>query len=291
MVACKRLLLVLLAGFVLGGCGSIPVPKNVVIDRSCGDDEEIRKRIVWSIRYMRAAARSRAFVHCMRLAVNRVEVLQTDQESGWVGPYAPCNGAPGTNHRDPEFAQTNPELGWEAAIALAQTQIRQLEIRCGNAGGSTAAALTEYDYFDPDILGREIIELSLNVFTEFPSHQQNGYVDPPEHGNLGPSYSVDELAGIILHERLHTRGFEHGNADTNNCGYTDGFDCPVSGSPANCRMSSLNEITEACMSEVLENSLGRCPNSFGGSCTDPATVPIHLQNLSPFPACECVPWF
>ena len=162
-------------------------------------------------------------------------------------------------------------------------------LRCGSANGDTAAALTEYDYFDTNVIQPEVIELSFNVFSQDPAHEQ-GWISPPEHGNLGPSYPVDELEGIILHERLHTRGFEHGNEDTNNCGYTDGFNCPASGSPANCRMRSLLEIAEACMSETVEDSVGWCP-TLGVTCADPNALPIYLKYLTTSPSCECIPWY
>ena len=277
-------------GNVSGGDTQLVVPQGVTIHESCGNGEE-RKRLIWAVRYMRAASRSRAFVHCLRLAVNTLQPLETAQESIWVGPYFTCKGSPESGHRDPEFVQANPRLAFEAAVALAQTQNRRLVLRCSFANGDTAAALTEYDYFDSNITEPEVIEISLNVFSQYPAHQQ-GWVSPPEHGDLGESYPVDELAGIILHERLHTCGFEHGNADTNNCGYTDGFNCPALGSPANCRMRSLNEIAEACMSEIVEDSVTWCP-TLGVTCADPNALPIFLKHLASVtsPRCECIPWY
>jgi hypothetical protein len=276
-------------GRVTAGDTQLAVPQGVTIHESCGDSEE-RTRLIWAVRYMRAASRSRAFVHCLALAVTKLQPLETAQESIWVGPYFACKGPPGSDHRDPEFVQANRRLAFEAAVALAQTQHRPLVLRCGFANGDTAAALTEYDYFDSNLAEPEVIEVSLNVFSQYPAHQQ-GWVSPPEHGNLGPSYPVDELAGIILHERLHTRGFEHGNEDTNNCGYTSGFNCPAGGSPANCRMRSLNEIVEGCMSESVEDSVTWCP-TLGVTCADPNAFPIYLKHLNSVtsPRCECIPW-
>ena len=120
---------------VRGSDTQLVAPLGVTIHESCGVGEE-RTRLIWSARYMRAASRSRAFVHCLYLGVNRLQPLKSAQESIWVGPYFTCKGPPGSDHRDPEFVLANRTLAFEATAALAQA--RSTDCWCSAVAPRTA---------------------------------------------------------------------------------------------------------------------------------------------------------
>lgn len=262
------------------------IPEMIIIE---GCDSERQKRIIWAIRYSRAAAKSNKFEQLLSQGVEDQLPLYTHQESSWVGPYFACQGVLGSEIKDPEFVMQSPTLAYGAALSVALKHVRPLIIQCGGTS-ATAESFSKFEFFasgSEDNPAR--IALGERVFSQYPNHQEGWNINE-KFGNLGPSYPIDELAGIILHERLHTRGFEHGN-DNNQCQYTFGFDCPETGEPSTCRMNSLNEIAEAAMSEVVEESIGWCDN-WKEECSEGQVKILVSRSLvdQENVICECISW-
>lgn len=234
-------------------------------------------------RYMNAAARSEAFQLCIDAGVNRTAYLYTFQEHLWTGPYSPCDSSDPDLDEDPRFV-SNPSLG-VGAIYLIATNYNDLEVTCTTSSSWTAFTGDDYGYLHGET---ERVSLGYRAWNEEPNHQI-GWADfGPDFDFTAiypPGYPVDELAGIILHEKTHTHGFSHGTS-ANECGYA-AYDCPASGSVGHCRANSLPEIAEACMSEVVENSVGWCLDA---ECPEGET-PI-LNQLPPgmpsSPNCVCL---
>jgi len=115
------------------------------------------------------------------------------------------------------------------------------------------------------------IHWSSRFSSSYPNHAPGEYINPL-FGNLGASYPVDELAGIMLHEMVHSVNFGHA-ADYPMC--YDAWNCP-SGPTATrtCRMNSLPEIAEGCMSEVVQLSTDKCDPEM---CTHTDEVPIYNE--------------
>ncbi|MEM7297458.1 MAG: hypothetical protein AAF391_04240 [Bacteroidota bacterium] len=265
--------------------------RNVIIN---GCSEEESKRISFAVRYLRAASTTTVFDSCLRTAVRKRKLLTTsheiDDEYGqvnkFVGPYVPCEGGV----EDPQFAiDSNRKIGYDIVMNLARqnTRKRRLLIECNRSSvpgtalspeGGTTFLSRRWNYY-ATLQWTRFHEIWFNpkIFYQYPSHADGETIDPI-FGDLGPSYPVDELSGIILHEMLHNVGFNHGVADfaQGSCGYStnsgNGFNC---GSTGTCRMNSLNEIAEACMSEVVQKSTDNCDPRM---CTRSDEVPIYYSS-------------
>jgi hypothetical protein len=195
--------------------------------------------------------------------------LQTFQEFLVIGPYVPCGGT--GDYREPEFVYRDRALDYEAVLATALTT-NPLRITMNGGTQDTANAGPEHGYGHNEEI---IVNLGLRVWTEEPDHQQGWFDD--RYGTIHPAYPVDELAGIVLHEMLHTVGFEHGEASSNQCGY-DAYECPPNKSSdlPTCRNNSLHEVAEAVMSEILEVSIGWCGATGGVLPPPPSDDPGYL---------------
>lgn len=292
-----RALVVLASALVLMGCGPV-LPGVTFVD--CNPEQGTKLR--WSVAYMRSAARSRSFQRCLRRAVEGSfgpgtavfgggADLHTYQESFHVRPYRPCDVSSG-DLREPSFVYQatpfeyqNRLLAYEAALAIAQTS-EPLVLTCTTSSSYTAQAPTEHGYFrlqhDSPYQFTNEVHVGLRVFTQFPDHQEETYGEEQRFGTTFPSYPIDEVAGILLHEILHNYGFEHGGED-NECGYPGGYETG--------RFRSLPEIVEACMSEVVEGSIGLCTDQ----CADPNSVPIvtnpqAVTDVTIRHSCQCTPF-
>lgn len=238
---------------------------------ACGDDEELRnnmagvsvegflpleeERVIWSLRYLRASVHTQLFESLLQQAVDGDVPLFTQQEFLRVGPYVPCNRANEPTlgrFREPEFVYNDPSSAAGEVVRILRRVTNDLTVERGAFTSPTARTRTEPG-FDHD---EEVaVELGERAFTQQPDHQI-GWTDA-RFGEIDPAYPVDELAGIIAHEILHTHGFEHGD-DDNQCGY-DSYDCDSPAQREICRKNSLPEIIEAVVSEIVEFSVAWCP--------------------------------
>jgi hypothetical protein len=221
------------------------------------------------------------------MAVEHGETLFTRQEGRTIGPYLPCMAAPDAPFREPAFVYERRNLGYEAALRVALSQNRLL-VRCTTRTGESAFTFEDHGYGHNRV---EAVNMGAAIFTERPAHEERSRHDS-RFSDYDPSYPVDEIAGIILHEMLHTHGFEHGEQQSNDCKYAT-YECPGrdAGGDASqsCRFNSLNEIAEACMSEIVEASLTWC--SF--PCPDKTMVPIanyvpSQLGTTSAPPCTCI---
>ena len=287
-----------LALFVHLGCAPVPIG---VTYSSCNGEQV--KKLQWSVAYMRAAARSRSFQRCLKGAVEGSygpgtaiwgggAFMHTYQESSHVGPYHACGVPSGNALREPSFVYQgtpfqyqNRLLAYEAALAVATTT-EPLVLTCTNSSSYTAEAPDDHGYLrlqhDTPYQFTNRVNVGLRVFTQFPDHQTETYQEEARFGTVMPSYPIDEVSGILLHEILHNYGFEHGG-DSNQCGYPEGFDIG--------RFHSLNEIAEACMSEVVEGSVALCTSP----CVDQnslsiVTNPQAVTDVTIPHSCQCTPF-
>jgi hypothetical protein len=262
------------------------------------------KKLAWSVAYMRAAGKSTAFRRCLRSAVEGSfgpgtavwgggQFIHTYQETSHIGPYRPCAVDSG-QFREPSFVYQatpfeyqNRLLAYEAALAIAQST-EALEIRCTGEPGYTAQIQpgSDHGYFrlqhDTPYSFTNRLDAGQRMFVQFPDHQVEHYGEPDRFGTVMPSYPLDEVAGILLHEILHNYGFSHGT-EANECGYPGGYEIG--------RFQSMNEIVEACMSEVVEASVALCTDT----CADDNSVaivtnPIAVTDVSLGYRCQCTPF-
>jgi len=265
-------------------------PTNVRYE-ACSADEQ--KRLEFAVRYMRAASITTSFEHCLREAVSRGNDLSTSHEASRVGPYVPCRKT-GLMYPDPVLPSTN--MGYDVVMNVVRANPKRRTIwnKClGTDNGYTATSprywVNSYktrfecrwgwtDVINTGEIGAfrsrlHIIEWSSKFSSRYPTHAPDEYIDPL-FGNLGASYPVDELAGIILHEMIHNVNFGHA-AEYPLC--YDYWNCP-SGPPKGgeytCRMNSLNEIAEGCMSEVVQLSTDNCDPDM---CIGSDEVPIYNE--------------
>lgn len=284
----------------------IPDPPqfNNVTFENCNDDQV--KKLAWAVAYLNAAAISPAYRRCLKSAIEGsygpgtaiwnssadAHALHTHQESFFVGPYLACDEASG-NYREPEFVYQkspflyqNRLLAFEAALTLSQSYDK-LKIRCIGSSNNTAQAPNDHGYFrvqhDDPYRFDNLVEVGLRMFSQFPDHQTEDYNEPARFGTINPAYPIDEISGILLHEILHNYGFEHGTSANNECGYDQGYE--------NGRFHSLNEIVEACMSEVVEASIALCADSCSNSgAVQIASNPAAVTNISHPNTCQCYPY-
>ena len=187
-----------------------------------------------------------------------------------VGAYIPC-----ASGQEPQQAYDSHAFGYDAAVWVARFDANDLELVCSSSNSSTAW-IDDSDFFGYQHQNTERVYLGARVQIQPASHDVgSGYtgLGPGyDFSDLHPSYEVDEIAGIILHERLHTHGFRHGGSSANACGY-DAYNCEDTAHPAHasCRRNSLPEIAEACMSMTIEISAGAC---FNFSCPE-GQLPIY----------------
>jgi len=257
-------------------------------------------RLKWAVRYLRAAVGSKPFEKCLRTAVNeKYELTKSSDEHNYVGPYVPCNGT----NQDPSFIFNwpNPKyLAYDVVMNTARfagsTPKRKVEFECvGWDLFSSMFVYTEnaWDYNSEDSWDSvKTHKIGVNVdkvMAKYPNHALDedywpnvfGVVGLNGYYTNGHSYPVDELAGMILHELLHLHNFDHGTS-ADSCGY-DAYKCddlPIPGE-GSCRANSLNEIAEACASEVVEESIKNCNPEM---CCHSYQVPVWVDSLS---SCEC----
>jgi hypothetical protein len=256
-------------------CLALPAPRahafNTVTTPGCNTQWQGKLQKV--ARFMKGAANSWRFQQCVWDAVGYGETtwfggtyLTTPQESTWTGVYEPCTSTSGTD--DAYWAARPVEASTPVFGALNSSNA--LELTCSTQDTSTAWVTTA-NLFNYGHTNTERVNLGTRVQSQYPSHQQwnHYYID---RFYSQPSYQVEELAGIILHEILHTHDFHHGESGAiHQCTNYAAFDCAgLDGTPGQrCRMNSLNEIAEACMSEIVEESTywcgwaddnGYCPN-------------------------------
>ncbi|MEM1181233.1 MAG: hypothetical protein AAGM22_23025 [Acidobacteriota bacterium] len=257
-----------------------------------GCTAEQATRLHWSVRYMRAAASSNSYEDCVENAIVREETLNTSQEHTVVGPYHGCFSN-NVNVRDPEYvwiffpgsnfynigvlrgiAKNLPrendedenglilecrepddeQVPGDALYFSPSTTARNFGLLLHDIGHWKS--WFAWDYFEERDNREHYIQFNINrVFGDFPDHVDGETIDPL-YGNLGDSYPVDELAGIIMHEMTHTIGFEHQSS----CGTNYH------------RRQSFPEIVEACMSEVVQESIEQCDESM---CPHPYQLPIY----------------
>jgi len=272
-------------------------PRHVIY-RDCNEEET--KRLEFAVRYLRAASTTSIFDYGLRRAVDGRFRIRTSQEIDadtgqtipFVGPYVPCDDS----LQDPLFARTSSRrIGYDIVMNIARqnTRKRRLLLVCNDPNVRATAESPEgrngerrWDYYSSTgRTGRtRFYEIRFNrrIFEQFPNHAVGETIDEA-FGDLGDSYPVDELSGIILHEMLHNVSFKHGVADfpSQSCGYTttsdDGFSCGTDGT---CRMNSLNEIAEGVMSQVVQDSTDRCDLQM---CMNADEIPIDY-GLS---TCRC----
>lgn len=204
--------------------------------------------------YMKTAASTYRFQTCMDIALRQgglagqAPMWMVHDESSSVGHYVPCTWTLGSTTRSDNatFSSYPSASGVLGAIGSANPLVISCPAALEDWGGR---ALYQYEY--GHIQAEEILLNSNTVLSRFPGHQPFyfGPFDP-----TAPSTPTDELAGILLHEILHTHDFEHGDLSHLCWGYAS-WDCS-GGWP--CRMSTLPEIAEACMSAVIEESQRRC---------------------------------
>lgn len=76
-----------------------------------------------AVKFMRAAAKSYQFQHCLHSAVTvRSTAMLTFQEALSVGAYRTCKPGPNGDQDflEPSFVYENPALGFEAALRVSQ---------------------------------------------------------------------------------------------------------------------------------------------------------------------------
>lgn len=257
-------------------------------DKMPGCTKEWKHKLKTVGKYMTATANSPSFEYCINRAVNFQKHLGTNQEFIFVGPYKECDGS----IKDPERVLNGEVSAVDAIMSVARNNNNNsLHVECDSTVTQSSALVYNTDIHGFDHEKPEKLTLGYDALNEYSWFQHGWYDDgykfdyaDPEDKKLGfplaPSYPVDELAGIILHERLHTHGFRHGTDNgtgRNGCGYV--FDCRdtsvcytidgvtkcrgISGFSyqVGCRANSLLEIAEACMSEVVEESTVRCWSS------------------------------
>lgn len=219
---------------------------------------------VWtSLHYIETALNTGIEFHrCAHNAIREVHPLVTRQELTAVGPYVPCQ-ATAPQLREPPEVYTNPTVGGGRAVGYLMRTFSAdyggtITLRCTFLE-DTARNVTRFATAGDE--GSYTIELGNKTWTTRPGHQPKGGLPDMgptfNHAGLEPSYQVDELAGIIVHEILHAHQFEHGSAANNECRYTS-YNCDASVAGRSCRANSINEIMEACMSEVVEQSVAQC---------------------------------
>eukprot|EP00751_Fragilariopsis_kerguelensis_P042893 CAMPEP_0171004540 /NCGR_PEP_ID=MMETSP0736-20130129/17742_1 /TAXON_ID=186038 /ORGANISM="Fragilariopsis kerguelensis, Strain L26-C5" /LENGTH=577 /DNA_ID=CAMNT_0011433893 /DNA_START=118 /DNA_END=1851 /DNA_ORIENTATION=+ len=250
----------------------------------CTPDQQTR--LDFAVRYMRAASISQGFEYCLRNAVTSGVNLGTSHEmlTPRVGPYVRCHPIQGNYQPgDPELQHLN--MGYDVVMNVVRANrgiqnnipARQIYHKCtgeyvGQFGtlAESPAHSTPPDNFYRWDWTRDIgwgagnskthrIEWTDKFYSYRPLHAAGESTDPL-FGDLGTdSYPVDELSGVILHEMLHNVKFAHGpSQDPVACNY-DVWNCPHGPSPTQtCRMNSLNEIAEACMSEIVQFSTDNC---------------------------------
>jgi hypothetical protein len=274
---------------------------------NCRNDvgqEEIT-RLKFAVRYLRSAVVSKPFEKCIRHAVDKRYFLRkTSDEHDWVGPYVPCSGP---TENDPCFIRNWPSpeyLAYDVIMNTARfggsTSKRKVSLECssdGNEGNSMEtldSIAWNYDTAKWNI--ERIHEITVNrnrVLGDYPNHAFGeeywteifGDVGNDDGcNNLGYSYPVDEIAGMILHEMLHNLKFQHGGSDpldevlSDSCNY-DSYRCEDLSGSGTCRANSLLEIAEACVSEVVEESLKNChPEKCCHRFQLPIWVPPDLQS-------------
>lgn len=261
-------------------------------------DPRWEEKLATTVGYMNAASESELFDQCLRLGVigrsvdelhpawcgDATETLILDEgrapvcfDSFWgvhntpgyllpnfisdehdkVGAYIPCEDG-----LEPAQAYDSHAFGYEAVKWVLNLNPNTLELVCSNSDRSTAW-IDDTDFFGYQHTNTERVYLGTRTRLRHATHDQGGGViglgPGYDFSDLHPSYEVDELGGIILHERLHTHGFRHGNSAANACGY-DAYRCEDTAHPlhASCRRNSLPEIAEACMSMTIEISTGAC---------------------------------
>jgi hypothetical protein len=191
--------------------------------------------------------------------------------------------------------------GGEAGRALSvlmtifgNNYARNIIISCSTAKNDTAWT---NDRFSWGHTAEFTVFSGAATWTTRPSHQPihngtiYGYPDfgqTFDYGQLESSYPVEELAGIIAHEMLHTHGYSRGAA-SNECNYSAGYNCSGSTSTSSRRANSRPEIVEACVSEMVERSIHECSwvyhpiRSLGGDNVPRRITPI----LYGFGTSEC----
>lgn len=214
-------------------------------------DPQFAQRAIWALRYMKAAAKTRFFRRELESAIERDTPLDQFHEFLRTGPYVPCAAPVGSPLREPNFVYSNRSFAYEAVLAIANSN-NELQIWYDPAVSGTAEAGSDHGYGHDRTA---VVRLGGRMFSAWPDHLAFGWRDG-RFGEFGPSYPVHEMAGIILHEILHTHGFEHGTASANECGYAS-YEC-VSAHRGICRKNSLPEIAEAVMTEVVGHSTGWC---------------------------------
>lgn len=210
--------------------------------------------------------------------------LVTRQEFSFVGPYVACNTS-NPRLRDPELFYTRPEWTIGFALGYLADAFRPgypspINIICSSSTRDTAWTDDRYHAGHTNPI---TIFLGARTYSSRPTHQglTNALPDFGPNFNyrdIEPSYPVDELAGIIAHEIMHTHGFSHGSSSFNECGYTS-YECNGSVPGRSCRANSLPEIIEACVSEVVEESVARCswdttPFNYPGGLVPTRGLPV-----------------
>jgi len=249
----------------------------------CTDEQ--KTRLDFAVRYMRAVSKSDGFEYCLRNAVTSGVNLGTSHEmlTPRVGPYVRCHPIQGNYQPgDPELQHLN--MGYDVVmnviranrgLAVYSAARRQIYHKCTDESYLTSGYTAVSPAYDSQHSYRwdwtrdiglnagdsktHMIEWSNKFYTVRSSWTAGESIDPL-FGNLGSnSYPVDELSGIILHEMLHNVNFAHGTQDLpGTCNY-DVWNCPHGPSPTQtCRMNSLPEIAEACMSEIVQFSTDNC---------------------------------
>lgn len=284
-----RAILLIISPIIVVGCDTTkPFSRLRLQTEQCNEAQT--EQVRWSVAFMRAAAKSDAFRACLRMATLHGESIVTRQEARTVGPYVPCKPfswpffVTNQDLLEPLFVYEYPQLAYEAALRIALSQNRLL-VRCTNNAEFSSFTLLDYGYGHERT---EEVNLGGEIFMKRPDHERNTRHDA-RFSIYDPSYPVDEIAGIIYHEMLHSHGFEHGDSKTG-CGYAS-YECRDAisggGESASCRFNSLNEIGEACMSEIVEVSISFCRMP----CPDVRMVPI-VDRLPTRPGdvvpCTCI---
>lgn len=269
-------------------------PLDFSLAPACAADPQWDQKFDDIFRYMAVVGKSEVFASCVISAVNGAQALSTYQEVDQVGPYVYCDGS----IMDPVQFQSDPfSADVDGVLLIARTN-NLIEVTCG--GTENTAEVQPADIFGLGHGSTERITLGNQVFFEEPLHQcgiDDVGVDY-DYRALAPSYQVDELAGILFHERTHTHGFRHGDAMSNQCSYGSGFVCPPSPTPRlcgggtlesstamGCRANSVPEIAEACMSEIIERTATICAET---RCPMGRTALVNALDASSGSACECV---
>ncbi|MCG8468788.1 MAG: hypothetical protein MJB57_11375 [Gemmatimonadetes bacterium] len=207
------------------------------------DCTETQERKLWeALFYASAAIESDAYRQCVTNSVFGTQMLRTRQESDWVGPYGPCVA----DSYPYSAVQWSNEFAYTLWLYAGHFGNSNVEMVCDPTLTSTAATPNTHIF---DHTQRETVrmEFSDRIFFDKPDHHPN---QDPEWGG----YPLEEVAGIIIHEVMHHYAFHHGTSSNNFCQF-DSYTCPASTpNGSTCRMNSVPEIVEACVSEVLEAS-------------------------------------